>query len=68
VLVAHTCNPGYSGGRDQEDCGWKPAWENSSQDSILKIPSQKRTGGMAQGGGPEFLFCNTTKTNKKETD
>jgi hypothetical protein len=22
--VAHTCNPSYSGGRDQEDHGWKP--------------------------------------------
>jgi hypothetical protein len=20
----HICNPGYSGGRDQEDCGLKP--------------------------------------------
>jgi hypothetical protein len=26
---AHTYNPSYSGGRDQEDCGSKPAWENS---------------------------------------
>jgi hypothetical protein len=25
--VAHTCNPSYSGGRDQEDHGCKPAWE-----------------------------------------
>jgi hypothetical protein len=25
VLVAHACNPSYSGGRDQEDCGSKPA-------------------------------------------
>jgi hypothetical protein len=24
VLVAHTCDPSYSGGRDQEDCGLKP--------------------------------------------
>jgi hypothetical protein len=28
--VAHTHNPSYSGGRDQEDRGSKPAWENSS--------------------------------------
>jgi hypothetical protein len=39
--VAHTCNPSYSGGRDQEDHGSKPAWVNSSQDPILKNPSQK---------------------------
>jgi hypothetical protein len=24
--VAHACSPSYSGGRDQEDCGKKPAW------------------------------------------
>jgi hypothetical protein len=36
VLVALACNPSYSGGRDQEDCGLKPAWANSSQDPILK--------------------------------
>jgi hypothetical protein len=29
VVVAHTCNPSYSGGRDQEDLGLKPAWANS---------------------------------------
>jgi hypothetical protein len=25
ALVAHACNPSYSGGRDQEDYGSKPA-------------------------------------------
>jgi hypothetical protein len=34
VLVEHTCNPSYSGGRDQEDR--KPAQANSSQDPISK--------------------------------
>jgi hypothetical protein len=51
--VAHTCNPSYSGGRDQ-DCDSKPAQANSSQDPILKNDSQKRAGGVAQGEGPEF--------------
>jgi hypothetical protein len=41
VLVAHACNPSYSGGRDQEDGSSKPAWENSSLDSVSKNPSQK---------------------------
>jgi hypothetical protein len=41
VPVAHVCNPSYSGGRDQEDHGFKPAQANSSQDPILKNPSQK---------------------------
>jgi hypothetical protein len=52
--VAHTCNPSYSGGRDQEDCSLKPAWANSLRDSILNNPSQKRAGGVAQGVSPEF--------------
>jgi hypothetical protein len=30
ALVAHACNPSYSGCRDQEDCGLKPAQANSS--------------------------------------
>jgi hypothetical protein len=32
VPVAYACNPSYSGGRDQEDRGSKPAWTNSSWD------------------------------------
>jgi hypothetical protein len=39
VLVAHTCNPSYSGGRDQEDHGSKPAQANNLGDPILKIPN-----------------------------
>jgi hypothetical protein len=35
-MVTHTCNPSYSGVRDQEDHGSKPAWANSLQDPILK--------------------------------
>jgi hypothetical protein len=30
ALVVHTCNPSYSGGRDQEDHSSKPAQANSS--------------------------------------
>jgi hypothetical protein len=29
ALVAHACNPSYSGGREQEDRGSKPAQANS---------------------------------------
>jgi hypothetical protein len=48
VLVAHTYNPSYSGGRDQDCVGSQP-WANSFQDSILKKnPSQKRADGVAQ--------------------
>jgi hypothetical protein len=52
VLVAHTCNPSYSGGRDQEDHGSKPA--QAKRPSLEKNPLQKRAGGVAQGIGPEF--------------
>jgi hypothetical protein len=35
--VAHTCNPSYSGGRDQEeDRGSKPTQANSSREPYLK--------------------------------
>jgi hypothetical protein len=54
MLVAYSYNPSYSGGRDQEDCGSKPAQANSSQDPVSKKLTQKRTGGMAQEVGPEF--------------
>jgi hypothetical protein len=47
--VAHACNPSYSGGRGLENQGSKSAQANS-----LQNPSQKRTGGVAQGVGPEF--------------
>jgi hypothetical protein len=36
VPVAHTCNPSYSGGRDQEDCSLKPAPANSSTRPYLE--------------------------------
>jgi hypothetical protein len=39
--VAHACNPTYSGGRDQEDRGSKPAWVNSSARPYLKKPFTK---------------------------
>jgi hypothetical protein len=52
--VAQSCNSSYSGGRDREGWGSKPAWANSSYDPISKNPSQKRASGVAQGVGPEF--------------
>jgi hypothetical protein len=42
ALVAHICNPSYSGGRDQEDGGSKPAQATSSQDPISKKASTKK--------------------------
>jgi hypothetical protein len=53
--AAHTCNPSYSGGRDQEDHSLRSAQANGSRDPVSKKPiTKKRAGGVAQGVGPEF--------------
>jgi hypothetical protein len=68
--VAHTCNPSYSGGRDQEDHGSKPAQANSLQDPILKKTHHKeRASEAAQGVGPEFKpqYCEKIKSYPRET-
>jgi hypothetical protein len=52
--VAHTCNPSYSGGRDQEDYGSNPAGQIVCETLSQKNPSQTRAGGVALGVGPEF--------------
>jgi hypothetical protein len=53
--VGHACNPSFSGGRDQEDHGSKPALTNSSARPFFKkFPSQKRADIAAQGVSPEF--------------
>jgi hypothetical protein len=54
--VAHTCNPSYPGGRDQEDCGSKPAQEIARETLSQKTQHKNRAGGVAQGEGPEY--CN----------
>jgi hypothetical protein len=36
VPVVHALNPSYSGSKDQEDSGSKPAGANSLWDPILK--------------------------------
>jgi hypothetical protein len=52
--VAHTCNPSYSRGKDQEDPSSRPAQENTSPDPILKKTIENRVGGVAQSVDPEF--------------
>jgi hypothetical protein len=42
VLVAHTCNPSYSGGRDQENLDSKPAQANSFPKSWKKKKNHKK--------------------------
>jgi hypothetical protein len=66
--VAHTYNPVYSGGRDQEDHNSKPAQANSSQDPISKIPNTKKAVGIVQGIGPEFKPQYCKKKKISDTD
>jgi hypothetical protein len=40
--MAHTCNLSFSGGRDQEDHGSKPAQANSSMKPYLEKPFTKK--------------------------
>jgi hypothetical protein len=47
VPVAPAYNPSYSGGRDQEDQGLKPALESSLQDPISKKKTTQKMGGGA---------------------
>jgi hypothetical protein len=54
VPVRHTCNPSYSGGRDQEDYDLKPSQANVHEALSQKKHPKKRAGGVAQGVGPEF--------------
>jgi hypothetical protein len=64
--VAHTSNPSFSGVRDQEDCGSKSAQAKSLQNPILKNPSQKKAGGVAQGVDPDFKPKYHKKKKKKK--
>jgi hypothetical protein len=42
AAMVYASNPSYSGGRDQEDHGSKPALANSLQDPLLKKPFTKK--------------------------
>jgi hypothetical protein len=75
VLLAHTCNPSYSGGRDQEDCSSRPAWAKNKTLSQKYPTHKRRTGGMAQvvecllsKREPEFKlqYCHQKKTGREE--
>jgi hypothetical protein len=66
VPGSHTCNPSYSGGRDQEDHSSKPAWAIVHETLSQKNPSNKRAGRVAKGVGPGFKLQYRTKKKKKE--
>jgi hypothetical protein len=51
--MAHTYNPSYSGGKDQEDCSLKPAQANGSRNSILRnTPPNKGWHSGSSGRAP----------------
>jgi hypothetical protein len=62
--VAYTCNPCYSGGRDQEDHGSKPAWVNSSVRPYLKKPFTKI--GMVEGLNLKALSLGPSTAKRKK--
>jgi hypothetical protein len=64
--ISHAYNPSYLGGRDQEDCGSKPAQANRSWDPMSKKKKKnttKRSSGVAQDVGPESKpqYCKKKK-------
>jgi hypothetical protein len=61
-LVAHTCNPSYSGGTDQEDQGSKPAWAIVLRPYLEKTHHKKR----AQGVGHELFKPQNHKKIKRK--
>jgi hypothetical protein len=69
--MAHTCDPSYSGDKDQGDHGSKPAQAKSSRDPISKKPVlQKTTGGVVQMvesllSNHEALSSNPSTAKKK---
>jgi hypothetical protein len=66
VPVAYTCNPSYSGCRDQEDLSQANSW----RDPISKNLLQNRAGGVAQGEGSEYKpqFVQTHKKEQQQQD
>jgi hypothetical protein len=60
--VAHTCNPSYSGGRDQRNAVPSQACQNSLKDLISKKPFTKRLEWLKVWA----LSSNSSTTKKKK--
>jgi hypothetical protein len=63
--VAHACNPSYSGGRDQENFGSKPARENSFKRPYLEKPFTKI--GLMEWLKVKALSSSPSTTRKKKS-
>jgi hypothetical protein len=66
VLVAHSCNPSYSGGRDQEDHDSKPGRATSSLRTYLKKPFTKI--GLVEWLKVKALSSSPSTTKEKKKD
>jgi hypothetical protein len=64
--VAHTYNPSYSEGRDQEDAVQSQPRQIVYETISTKNPSQKWAGGVAPSVGPEFKPQYQEKKKKKK--
>jgi hypothetical protein len=64
VLVAHTCNPSYSGGRDQKDQGSRPALKIVLETLSQLNPSQKK--GWKSGSMCSLNWSSNSNTAKKK--
>jgi hypothetical protein len=62
--VAHTYNPSYSGGRDQEDFSSKPAQANSSASPYLEKSHHKK--GLVEWLKVWTLSSNPSTTREKK--
>jgi hypothetical protein len=67
VLMAHTCNPSYLGGWDQEDLGSRSDWANSLWDTISKIIRAKWTRAMVQVVKCLICKCKAPSSNTSPT-
>jgi hypothetical protein len=64
VPVAHSYNPSYSAGIDQENLGWKPALANSSARPYLEKPFTKI--GLVEWLKVNPLSSRTSTSKKKK--
>jgi hypothetical protein len=63
--MAHTYNPSYSEGRDQEDVGLRPAWANSFMRLYLKKTHHKKRAGGVRNGSRLRPWVQTPAPQKK---
>jgi hypothetical protein len=68
MIIAHTCNPSYSGGRDQEDHGSKPSLGKlSARPYLEKAHHKKRAGRVHLPSKHKALSSNQSATKNKRT-